>query len=139
MERTLVLIKPDGVARGLSGRIIHRFEQRGFKILALKMIQLTQEQAALHYQEHKDRPFFDRLIHFITSGPVIALILQGENTIKLVRAMMGSTNPLDALPGTIRGDFATEMAYNVVHGSDSLTSAEREIKLFFKDCEIVNS
>jgi len=136
MERTLVLIKPDGVARALIGTIIHRFEQRGFEITALKLMRLSHEQAELHYHEHIGKPFFDHLIQFITSGPLIAMIVQGDHAIKLVRAMIGATNPVDAQAGTIRGDFATVMAHNVVHGSDSVASAEREIKIFFKQDEI---
>ncbi|GBG54939.1 nucleoside diphosphate kinase [Sporomusaceae bacterium FL31] len=136
MERTLVLIKPDGVARALIGTIIHRFEQRGFEITALKLMQLSHEQAELHYHEHIGKPFFDHLIQFITSGPLIAMIVQGDHAIKLVRAMIGATNPVDAQAGTIRGDFATVMAHNVVHGSDGVASAEREIKIFFKQDEI---
>ncbi len=136
MERTLVLIKPDGVARGLCGQIISRFEQRGLTIIALKMICLSPELAQRHYAEHRGKSFFDELVAFITSGPLIAMILNGENAVKLVRTMMGPTNSAEALPGTIRGDYASSVRYNVIHGSDSVESAEREIANFFFDREI---
>lgn len=136
MEKTLVLLKPDAVDRGVCGDIIARFEKRGLTIIGLKMIQLSKEQAAIHYMEHEGKPFLEELINFITSGPLIAIVLQGENVIKLTRTMMGVTNPADALPGTIRGDFATNLRKNIIHGSDGPISAEREIKIFFTDHEL---
>lgn len=136
MEKTLVLLKPDAVDRGVCGDIIARFEKRGLTIIGLKMVQLSKEQAAIHYMEHEGKPFLEELINFITSGPLIAIVLQGENVIKLTRTMMGVTNPADALPGTIRGDFATNLRKNIIHGSDGPISAEREIKIFFTDHEL---
>jgi nucleoside-diphosphate kinase len=136
MEKTLVLIKPDAVSRGLCGSVLSRFEQRGLKILALKMLHLSQKQAQDHYAEHKSKAFFADLVEFITSGPLVAMVLSGENAIKLVRSMMGPTNPAEASPGTIRGDFAVNVRYNVVHGSDGPESADREIKRFFSENEI---
>lgn len=137
MEKTLILIKPDGVARGLTGRIISRFEQRGLKVIALKQMRVSSEQANVHYREHNHQPFFENLVAFITSGPLVAMILQGENVVEISRAMIGATNPVKASPGTIRGDFATVMRHNVIHGSDSVASAEREINLFFRPEEIM--
>lgn len=136
MEKTLVLLKPDAVSRGLCGDIIARFEKRGLGISGMKMLRLSQEQAKEHYIEHDGKPFLGDLLTFITSGPLVALILEGENVIKLARTMMGVTNPFDSAPGTIRGDFATNVRYNVIHGSDSPSSAEREIKIFFNEDEI---
>jgi nucleoside-diphosphate kinase len=136
MEKTLVLLKPDAVERGVCGQIVARFEKRGLKVRGLKMLQLTREQAKIHYIEHQGKSFLEELIDFITSGPLLAMILEGENAIKIVRTMMGTTNPVDAAPGTIRGDFATNMRRNMIHGSDGPTSAEREIKIFFSDREI---
>lgn len=136
MESTLVLIKPDGVKRALCGDIIGRFERRGLRIAAMKLCLLSQETAMKHYAEHVGKPFFPGLVEFITSGPVVAIVLQGENAIQAVRAMMGKTNPLEAAPGTIRGDFALIMSHNVVHGSDGPDSAEREIRNFFVPEEI---
>lgn len=136
MENTLVLLKPDAVAKGVCGEIIARFEKRGLKIIGMKMLQLSREEAAIHYSEHQDKPFFEELVCFITSGPLIAMVLNGENAIKLARTMMGKTNPLEAAPGTIRGDFAINVKNNMIHGSDSLASAKREIKLFFNDIKL---
>jgi len=136
IEKTLILLKPDAVIKGVCGQIIERFEKRGFKIIALKMLQLTKEQAEIHYQEHNGRPFFQELVSFIISGPLIAMVISGENVIKASRNMMGSTNPLDAATGTIRGDFALNVRSNMIHGSDSLMSAEKEIKHFFNDNEL---
>lgn len=136
MEKTLILLKPDAVIKGVCGQIIERFEKRGFKIVALKMLQLTKEQAEVHYQEHKGKPFFQELVNFIISGPLIAMVISGENAIKASRNMMGSTNPIDALAGTIRGDFALNVRNNMIHGSDSLVSAEKEIKYFFTESEL---
>ena len=136
MEKTLVLVKPDGVRRGLSGEIIARFEKRGLQIVALKLLQISRPMAEKHYAEHVGKPFFDSLVEFITSGPVVAMVVKGDHAIRAVRAMMGATNPLEAAPGTIRGDFALVMSENVIHGSDGSESAEREIKAFFASTEI---
>lgn len=137
MERTLALVKPDGVQRGLIGEIISRFEKRGIKIMALKMLQISRKMAQEHYAEHKEKPFFAELVDFITSGPVVAMVLEGENVISVVRTMMGATNPREAAPGTIRGDLAMTMSKNIIHGSDSPASAAREIGIFFTETEIV--
>ena len=138
-ERTFVAIKPDGVKRGLIGRIIGKIEDKGYKIVALKMLQVTDELAAQHYAEHADKPFYGALIKFITSGPIVAMVLQGENAISGVRKFMGKTNPDDAEVGSIRGDFAQVMRYNTIHGSDSIESAEREINLYFTPEEICDN
>lgn len=137
MEQTLVLVKPDGVEQRVVGEIIRRFEQRGLTISALKMLVMTQEQAEEHYSEHKGKKFFNDLVSFITSGPVVAMVLQGDDVVKVVRTMMGTTNPVDCPPGTIRGDFAMHISRNIIHGSDSKLSAEREIAIYFTDQEIV--
>ena len=133
VERTLVLLKPDAVKRQLCGEIISRFERRGFNILGLKMLQITDEIAAEHYAEHVGKSFYPKLIEFITSGPVVAIALSGCGAVRVVRAMMGPTNPIDALPGTIRGDFALAMESNIIHGSDSTLSAARELAIYFTD------
>lgn len=135
-ERTLVLLKPDAVKRNLCGRILTRFEERGLKVAALKMMQLSAKQAEIHYAEHIGKPFFPSLAEFITSGPLVAMVIEGEQAVKAVRTMMGSTKPVEASPGTIRGDFALSMGENVVHGSDSIESAKREIAVFFEKSEI---
>ncbi len=137
MEQTFVIVKPGAVQRGLIGKIISRFEMRGLKIVALKMIHITSELAEKHYAEHKGKPFFEDLVNFITSSPVVVMVLKGENAITVARTMMGATDPLDAAPGTIRGDFGLFTGKNIVHGSDSQASAEREIHLFFSDNEFV--
>lgn len=137
MEKTLVLVKPDGVARAIAGEIIARFERRGLKLCALKMLKLSRGKAELHYAEHRDKPFFDSLVEFITSGPVVAMVLGGDNAVKAVRTMMGATDPLAAAPGTIRGDYALAVRQNIVHGSDSPASAEREIAVFFAPEELL--
>ncbi|NLZ93381.1 MAG: nucleoside-diphosphate kinase [Firmicutes bacterium] len=137
MEKTFVMVKPDGVQRSLVGEVISRFEKKGLKLIGLKLMQVSQELAAKHYGEHQGKPFYNELIDFITSGPVVAMVWEGLNAISVVRTMMGQTNPAVAAPGTIRGDYAMYMGNNVVHGSDSATSAEREIKLFFKDEELL--
>ncbi|WP_093792000.1 nucleoside-diphosphate kinase [Sporomusa acidovorans] len=137
MESTLVLLKPDAVQRKLCGEIIHRFERRGLLISALKLLQLTPDMAANHYAEHRGKPFYPSLVKFITSGPLVAMVLSGPNAVKVVRTMMGSTNPVEALPGTIRGDYATIMSYNIVHGSDSAANATREIAIYFTKQEII--
>jgi len=136
MEKTLVLVKPDGVQKGVIGDIINRFERRGLKIVGLKMMHLTRELAGKHYAEHEGKPFYNELVDFITSGPLVAMVVAGENAIKAVRAMMGATNPLEAAPGTIRGDYALNIGNNIVHGSDSPESAAREISIFFDSSEI---
>lgn len=136
MENTLVLIKPDGVRKGLVGEVLRRFEQRGLQIVALKMLRLSEEQAQIHYEEHKEKAFFSDLVNFITSGPIVAVVVRGEKAIKTVRTMMGATNPVDAAPGTIRGDFALSMSQNIIHGSDSELSAIREIKIYFQEEDI---
>ena len=138
MEQTLVLVKPDGVERRLIGEIISRFEKRGLIIKGLKILVLTEKQAQEHYAEHQGKSFFNNLVRFITSGPVVAMVLQGENAISVTRMMMGTTNPVESLPGTIRGDFATQMSHNVIHGSDSLASARREIAIYFTSQEMIN-
>lgn len=138
-ERTFVAIKPDGVKRGLIGRIIRKIEDKGFKIVALKMLQVSDELAAKHYAEHADKPFYGALIKFITSGPIVAMVLQGENAVASVRKFMGKTNPDEAEVGSIRGDFAQVMRFNTIHGSDCKESAEREINLYFTPEEICDN
>ena len=133
VERTLVLLKPDAVRRGLCGELIARFERRGLTVRGARLLKLNRQLAAQHYAEHKGKPFYAGLVSFITSGPTMALALEGESAVSVVRAMMGATNPLDSAPGTIRGDYATELSFNVVHGSDSKASAKRELGLFFPD------
>lgn len=137
MERTFLMIKPDGVQRNLIGEIVSRFEKKGFQLVGAKLMTVTKELAEKHYQEHKERPFFGELVEFITSGPVFAMVWEGENVIATARQMMGTTNPKDAAPGTIRGDFGLTVSKNVIHGSDSPKSAEREIGIFFKEEELV--
>ncbi len=129
--KTFFMIKPDGVKRNLIGEIISRVEKKGFKITKMKMMIISQDLAEEHYGEHKDKPFFIDLVSFITSGPVVAMQVEGENVVAQIRNLMGATNPSDATPGSIRGDLATELDKNVVHGSDSDESAERELNLFF--------
>ena len=131
MERTFVAIKPDGVQRGLIGDVISRLERRGLKLVAIRLMQVDEELAGRHYAEHVDRPFFGSLVSFITSGPIVAMIWEANNAVALARQTMGATNPGEASPGTIRGDFGVDIGRNIVHGSDSLESAEREIGLFF--------
>ncbi len=138
MERTFAMVKPDGVQRGLVGEIIGRLERRGIKIAALKLMQISPSLAAEHYQEHMGKPFFDGLIDFITSSPVVAMVLEGEKVVEMVRAMMGATDPQGAALGTIRGDFGMTIDKNIIHGSDSPLSAAREIDLFFSPGEIIN-
>lgn len=130
-ERTLVLVKPDGVARGLVGEVLSRIERRGYALVALELRTLTAELAAEHYAEHRDKPFFGELVTFITSGPVVAAVIEGPDVIEAWRTMMGATNPIKSAPGTIRGDLATVMSENISHGSDSAESAVREIGIFF--------
>ncbi|MGH3040364.1 MAG: nucleoside-diphosphate kinase [Gaiellaceae bacterium] len=136
-ERTLVLIKPDAMQRRLAGEILVRFEQRGLEIRAAKLVLVDEALAEEHYAEHREKPFFGELVEFITSSPTLALVLEGESAIGVVRTTMGATNPVDSAPGTIRGDLALAMPDNLVHGSDSPASAEREIALWFSDGELV--
>ena len=131
--KTFFMIKPDGVRRNLIGEIISRVEAKGFVISKLKMMQIDKELAEEHYKEHAEKPFFKDLVSFITSGPVVAMQVEGENVVAQIRNLMGATNPADSTPGSIRGDLATEMDKNVVHGSDSDESADRELKLFFNN------
>ena len=138
MERTLILVKPDGVQRSLVGTIISKFEGRGLKLIGLKMQQLSKETAEEHYGEHKGKPFYDGLVNFITSGPLVAMAFEGDNCIEICRSTIGATNPVSAGPGTIRGDFAVDIGRNVVHGSDGPETAERELNIFFKPEELVN-
>ncbi|MBV8153635.1 MAG: nucleoside-diphosphate kinase [Candidatus Eremiobacteraeota bacterium] len=133
MERTLILCKPDAVSRGLVGDIVTRFERRGYVISAMKLMQLDGERAREHYGEHKDKPFFGDLVGFITSGPLVAMAVEGENAVDGCRQIIGATNPLSAAPGSIRGDLAQTIGRNLVHGSDSKASADRELKIFFDD------
>jgi nucleoside-diphosphate kinase len=133
MERTLILVKPDAFARGLSGEIIARFERKGLRIVALRHMTVDRELAERHYAEHAERPFFGELVDFITSGPIVAMVLEGSNAVKGARQTIGATDPLEAATGSIRGDFATEMGANMVHGSDSPESASREAALFFPE------
>ncbi|WP_295997759.1 nucleoside-diphosphate kinase [uncultured Veillonella sp.] len=133
MEETLVLIKPDGVKRQICGEILTRYERKGLIIKAMKLLQTSRELAEEHYAEHKDKPFFGELVDFITSGPVLAFVLAGKNAVTSVRSINGATNPVDATPGSIRGDYALTMDSNVVHASDSVDSATREIHLWFPE------
>lgn len=137
-ESTLVLIKPDGVNRALIGKVIEKLESTGLKITGMKFILINKDLASKHYEEHKDKPFFSSLVNFITSSPVVALALNGENAIQKTRTMMGSTNPLESSPGTIRGDFGLSLEKNVIHGSANENDALREIKLYFSEEEIIN-
>ena len=132
-DRTLVLVKPDGVARGLIGEIVGRIERKGLKVVALEMRTLDEDTAAQHYAEHDGKPFFAELVEFITSGPLVALVAEGPRAAEAVRALMGVTDPVTSAPGSIRGDLALEIGQNLVHGSDSPQSAAREVKLFFPD------
>ncbi len=137
MEKTLVLVKPDGVQRGLVGKIISRLETKGFRLVALKLMNVSRKLAEEHYGEHVDKPFFGDLVRFITSSPIVAMAIEGENAIQVVRTTMGLTNPQEAAPGTIRGDFGLTIGMNLIHGSDSGESATRELDLFFEPSEIL--
>ena len=137
MQRTLVLLKPDAVQRALVGELISRIERRGLKLVAMKLMRVGEEFAHRHYAEHVGKPFFDGLVQFITSSPLVALVVEGEEAIDAVRALMGKTSPLDSAPGTIRGDLAVSIGPNLVHGSDSVESARREVALFFSEEEIL--
>ena len=132
-DRTLILVKPDAFERALTGEVTARFERKGLRLVALKLMQVDVELAERHYGEHAGKPFFPELVEFITRGPLVALVLEGEGAIEAARQVIGATNPLEAAPGSIRGDFATEITFNLVHGSDSPNSAAREIELFFPE------
>ena len=138
MERSLVLIKPDALQRGLTGDIIARLERQGLKMIALKMLHLDKALAQRHYAVHKDKPFFSNLVNYISSAPIIAIIFEGERAVEVTRNTMGATDPAKAEAGTIRGDFGLDIEHNTVHGSDSVETAEEEIKLFFPEDEIFN-
>ncbi|MBU7593303.1 nucleoside-diphosphate kinase [Metabacillus halosaccharovorans] len=138
MEKTFLMVKPDGVQRQLIGDIVSRFERKGLQMVGAKLMTIPVELAEMHYGEHKGKPFYDNLVHFITSGPVFAMVWEGENVVELTRKMMGKTNPKDAEPGTIRGDYCMYVSKNIIHGSDSMESADREISLFFNDNELVS-
>jgi len=136
MERTLVLIKPDAIQRGLAGGIISRLERKGLKIVAMKMLHMDKALAQRHYAVHKGKAFFDDLVNFITSSPIIAIVFQGNNAVEIIRQLMGETDPAKACSGTIRGDFGIDIGHNLVHGSDSVENASKEISLFFSEEEI---
>jgi len=138
MERSLVLIKPDAIQRGLAGEIISRLEKKGLKIVAMKMLHMDKKLAQRHYAIHKGKAFFDDLVNFITSSPLIAIVFQGKNAVEIIRQMMGETDPAKASSGTIRGDFGIDIGHNLIHGSDSLENASKEIDLFFSAEEIYN-
>ena len=133
MDRTLILVKPDAFARGLTGEIIARFERKGLRIAALKHMTVQRDQAETHYAEHKERPFFGELVDFITGGPLVAMVLEGQEAVKAARQVIGATNPLEATTGSIRGDFAIDVGQNMVHGSDAPESGEREAGIFFPE------
>ena len=137
VERTLVLVKPDAMARGLAGEIVRRIEARGMILRGAKLVRVDRDLAERHYDEHREKPFFSELVEFITSGPTLALVIEGESAISVVRSTIGATNPVDASPGTIRGDLALAMPDNLVHGSDSAESAEREVGMWFGSDELV--
>jgi nucleoside-diphosphate kinase len=133
MERTLILVKPDAFARSLTGEIIARFERKGLRLAALRLLRMERELAERHYAEHEGKPFYGELVDFITSGPLVAMVLEGESAVEAARQVIGATNPVEAAPGSIRGDFAIEVGQNMVHGSDSAESAAREVGLFFPE------
>ncbi|GGB52010.1 nucleoside-diphosphate kinase [Fictibacillus barbaricus] len=138
MEKTFLMVKPDGVQRALIGEIVSRFEKKGFQLVGAKLMNISEDLAKEHYGEHKERPFFGELVDFITSGPVFAMVWEGKDVILTARNMMGKTNPAEAAPGSIRGDYAVQVSNNIIHGSDSAESAVREIGLFFKEEELVS-
>jgi len=138
MERTFLMIKPDGVQRGLIGEIVGRFERKGLKLIASKLMRISPELAERHYAEHKGKSFYEPLIKFTTSGPVFAMVWEGDNIIALTRALIGKTDAAEALPGTIRSDFAVHTRFNLIHGSDSIDNAEREIALFFEPEQLID-
>lgn len=137
MERTFIMVKPDGVQRGLIGEIVSRLEQKGLQLTAAKLVQMSRQQAEKHYEEHAGRDYYEPLLTFVTSGPVFAMVWEGNQAVQLSRILIGKTNPLDALPGTIRGDFAAHTRFNLIHGSDSPENAERELANFFSPSELV--
>jgi nucleoside-diphosphate kinase len=132
-DRTLILVKPDAFERGLTGEVIRRFERKGLRLVAMKLMQVDTDLAERHYSEHRSKPFFPELVEFITRSPLVALVLEADGAIEAARQVIGATNPIEAAPGSIRGDFATEITFNLVHGSDSPNSAGREIDLFFPE------
>lgn len=138
MERTFIAIKPDGVQRGLVGEVIKRFETKGFTLVGLKLMSVSRELAEEHYSVHRERPFFSSLVEFIISAPVVAMVFEGDGVVASARKIIGATNPLTAEPGTIRGDFGVSIGRNLIHGSDALETAQREIALWFKEDELVN-
>ncbi|MDF1556780.1 MAG: nucleoside-diphosphate kinase [ANME-2 cluster archaeon] len=138
MLRTYIMVKPDGVQRGLIGKIIARIEERGLKIVALKMYTITEDVARAHYREHEGKPFFQSLIDFITSGPSVSMVVEGKESVKVMRSIVGSTNPQEAAPGTIRGDLSLDMGRNIIHASDSIESAKREMAIHFDESEIAS-
>jgi nucleoside-diphosphate kinase len=138
MERSFVMLKPDAVLRRLMGTVLIRFEERGLKVVAAKMMTISEELAKEHYGEHKEKPFFNDLVSYITSAPVLAMVIEGDDCISLIRKMVGATNPKEADLGTIRGDYALDTGRNIIHASDSPASAKREIALFFEDSEVCN-
>jgi len=138
MEQTYIMIKPDGVQRGLIGEVVSRIENRGLKVAAMRMNVMSEESAKEHYKEYVERPFFGSLIEYVTSGPSVSMVIEGKNAVVIMRAVNGATNPVEALPGTIRGDFAVETGRNVVHASDSPESAQREIAIHFKESEVTS-
>ena len=138
MERTFLAVKPDGVQRGLIGEIIHRFEAKGFTLVGLKFLQVNRELAEQHYAEHQEKPFFSGLVDFITSGPVVAMVWEGKGIIAAARKIIGATNPLNAEPGTIRGDYGIDIGRNIIHGSDAPETAQREIALWFREEELAS-
>jgi nucleoside-diphosphate kinase len=137
LERTFVMLKPDAVQRGLIGEIITRLERSGLKLIAMKYMVISQDLAKEHYAEHVGKPFYEKLVSYITSGPVVPMVWEGTNAVDLIRKLLGATNPQDSAPGTIRADYGQEIGRNIIHGSDSKASAEREINLFFSDSERV--
>ncbi|MBG9818086.1 MULTISPECIES: nucleoside-diphosphate kinase [Bacillus] len=138
MDKTFLMVKPDGVERQLIGDIVSRFEKKGLQLVGAKLMSIPKEVAETHYGEHKEKPFFGELVDFITSGPVFAMVWQGEQVVDVTRQIIGKTNPKEALPGTIRGDYGLTVGKNIIHGSDSPESAEREINLFFKQEELIS-
>ncbi|MBD2576426.1 nucleoside-diphosphate kinase [Oscillatoria sp. FACHB-1406] len=138
MERSFIMIKPDGVQRNLVGEVIRRFETKGFTLVGLKLVSVSRDLAEKHYGVHKERPFFGGLVDFICSGPVVAMVWQGDGVVASARKLIGATNPLNAEPGTIRGDFGVSVGRNIIHGSDAIETAQTEIKLWFSDSELVS-
>jgi nucleoside-diphosphate kinase len=132
-DRTLILVKPDAFERALTGEVIARFERKGLQLVALKLMQVDVDLAGVHYAEHQEKPFFGELVDFITRGPLVAMVLEGTSAVEAARQVIGATTPIEAAPGSIRGDFATEITFNLVHGSDSADSAKREIGIFFPE------